>query len=81
MRVIDEINYPQFKLSIFYMNGKYILKFERGNLEQSYKISELDYIIKNVDDIKSTLTPAFLEKITQQFSTMELSMDEALKDF
>ena len=63
------------------MNGKYILKFERGNLEQSYKISELDYIIKNVDDIKSVLSEAFLENIMQQFSVMENTMNEALKDF
>ena len=44
MRILAEIPHPDCKISVFYMNQKYIVKFEKGNFEQSYKISELDYV-------------------------------------
>ena len=55
MRVIAEIPHPQIKISIFYMNQKYIIKFEMYNLEQTYKLSELDYIIRDVEDVKKAI--------------------------
>jgi hypothetical protein len=43
MRVIREFPFSErIKASLFSWNGKYILKLESGNLEQTYKISELD---------------------------------------
>ena len=42
MRVIAELPHPEFKISIFSMNQKFIVKIERGILEQSYKIPEMD---------------------------------------
>ena len=29
------------------MNGKYLLKFERGNMEQTYKLSEMDFLLRS----------------------------------
>ena len=55
MRVIKEISFSDCKASIFYMNQKYIIKFETGNLEQSYKLSELDYIISDVSNIEKLI--------------------------
>lgn len=42
MRVIAELPHPDCKITLFHMNQKYIIKFEQGTLEQSYKLSELD---------------------------------------
>ena len=42
MRVIAELPHPECKISIFSMNQKYIVKFEQGTFEQSYKLAELD---------------------------------------
>ena len=51
MRILAEIPHSACKITVFYMNQKYIVKFEKGNLEQSYKISELEYVISGVEDV------------------------------
>lgn len=43
MRIIQTIEHPKMRISIFQMNQKFILKFEFGPLEQSYKFDELDF--------------------------------------
>ena len=70
MRIIEEIQYPSFKLSLFYMNQKYILKFEQEYLEQSYKVSELYHEIADLNDVKAKLTDEFLERIETIFQSM-----------
>jgi hypothetical protein len=40
MRIIDTIPHPQLKISIFQMNGKYLVKFEAGSYEQTFKVDE-----------------------------------------
>jgi hypothetical protein len=80
MRVIAEIPHPQIKISIFYMNQKYIIKFEMYNLEQTYKLSELDYIIRDVEDVKKAITEDFITNVIQQFQNMILLQDELSKD-
>ena len=81
MRVIEEISYPQFKLSVFYMNGKYIINFSQGNLEQAFKISELDYIIKDVHDIKQIVNDEFIRIVLARFTEMNKQLATALIDF
>ncbi len=81
MRVIAEIPNPHCKIAIFYMNGKYMVQFTAGNYEQTFKISELDYIIKDVEDIKAIVSDDFVAKVMQRFATMHQQLDEALVDF
>ncbi|MFN3917800.1 MAG: hypothetical protein ACK4K0_08650 [Flavobacteriales bacterium] len=68
MRVIEEIPHPQLKITIFGWNEKYILKFEAGQYEQSYKISQLD--VMGVDELKEMITPEFLAKVMDRFTAM-----------
>ena len=70
MRIIEEIQYPSFKLSIFYMNQKYILKFEQEFLEQSYKVSELYHDVLNLNDVKAKITDEFIANIETIFESM-----------
>lgn len=70
MRIIEEIQYPSFKLSIFYMNQKYILKFEQEFLEQSYKVSELYHDVVNLNDVKAKITDEFIANIETIFESM-----------
>jgi hypothetical protein len=81
MRIIAEFPHPILKISVFDMNRKYILKFEKGNLEQTYKISELDYSIQGLEDIKKVMSPEFFEVILKQFESMESLLSNALKDY
>lgn len=71
MRILAEIPHPACKITVFYMNQKYIVKFEKGNLEQSYKISELEYIISGVDDVKKLINESFINQIMQRFQQMQ----------
>jgi hypothetical protein len=63
------------------MNQKYILKFERGNFEQSFKISEFDFLIKSIEDIKTIVDIIFIEKVNKRFQEMNAQFNEALKDY
>ncbi len=81
MRVIKEISYPKCKASIFYMNQKYIIKFENGSLEQAYKISELDYLISDVSDIEQIINSGLLKHVNDIFESMNESLINATINF
>lgn len=80
MRILAEIPHPACKITVFYMNQKYIVKFEKGNLEQSYKISELEYIISGVEDVKKLINESFIHQIMQRFQQMQQDLQHVLKD-
>ncbi|WP_164112490.1 MULTISPECIES: hypothetical protein [Sphingobacterium] len=75
MRVLAELPHPDCKISIFGMNQKFIIKFEQGNLEQSYKIAEAD-VLNGVNGIFEILDERFINKVLENFSTMRLSFNE-----
>ncbi|WP_293943522.1 hypothetical protein, partial [Sphingobacterium sp. UBA7249] len=54
----------------------FIIKFEQGNLEQSYKIAEID-IIGGVDGVFELLDEEFLKSVTDQFALMRQSFNSA----
>ena len=81
MRIIAEILHPSCKISVFYMNQKYIVKFEKGNFEQSYKISELEFVISGIEDIKKVINESLITSVLLRFEQMQLDLQSALKDF
>lgn len=81
MRIIAEIPHPSCKISVFYMNQKYIIKFEKGNFEQSYKISELDYVISGLEDIKKVINESLITSVLLRFEQMNKDLTGALSDY
>jgi hypothetical protein len=75
MRVVTEIPHPAVKITIFSWNGKYIIKLERGPLEQTYKVSELD-ILAEADIIKM-IDEDFISGALQRFAEMGKALQEA----
>lgn len=75
MRILAELPHPDCKISIFGMNQKFIVKFEQGNLEQSYKIAEAD-ILNGVDGVFEILDEKFINKVLENFANMRLSFKE-----
>lgn len=69
MRIIAELPHPDFKISIFNMNQKFIVKIEKGVLEQSYKISEMD-LTDGVNSVFELLDEAFLLTVSARFVEM-----------
>ena len=79
MRVIKQIQHPDCLISVFYWNGKYLLKYEVGHLEQTYKINELD-IASEEDVFTLAQMPTFVEKIIATFKQMHGDLREEAKD-
>lgn len=72
MRTIAELPHPDCKITIFGMNQKFIVKFEQGNLEQTYKIAEAD-ILGGVNGIFELLDEEFVNKVLLIFNQMRTS--------
>ena len=68
MRVIGDIPHPQMKITIFSWNGKYILKFEIGQFEQVFTISEMD--VMGLDAVKQMVDEAFINNVMKRFLEM-----------
>jgi len=69
MRVIAELPHPDCKITLFNMNSKYIIKFEKGKLEQTYKIAEID-ILGGVNGVFEILDEAFIQTVVLRFNNM-----------
>lgn len=76
MRLLAELPHPDCKISIFGMNQKFIIKFEQANLEQSYKISEMD-IIGGVNGVFELIDEEFLKSVNAQFAVMRQAFNAA----
>ena len=77
MRVIAELPHPECRITLFNMNQKYIVKFEQGTLEQSYKLSELDLSGGGANEIFEMLDEAFIGKVIERFKEMRSDFSEA----
>ncbi|MEC3879668.1 hypothetical protein [Parapedobacter sp. 10938] len=78
MRTIAELPHPDFKITIFSMNQKFIVKFEQGALEQVYKIAEAD-MTDGVDDVFQLIDAEFTEAVSKNFAEMRKSFVAAYK--
>ena len=59
------------------MNQKYIIKFEQGPLEQSYKISELELTGGGVNEVFQILDEDFINTVVERFKTMRSDFSAA----
>lgn len=76
MRTVAELPHPEFKITIFSMNQKFVIKFEQGTLEQVYKIAETD-IIGGVNGVFQLLDEPFTQTVSARFNEMRRTFIEA----
>ena len=77
MRIVDNIPHPSLTISIFQMNDKFLVKFEAGAMmEQTFKFYTED--VKNLDNLKTLINEAFIEKVRIRFNEMYLQLKETL---
>ena len=76
MRIVAELPHPDCKISIFAMNQKFIIKFEQGSLEQSYKVAETD-VIGGVNGVFELIDEQFIASVVNQFALMRQSFFDA----
>lgn len=78
MRVIAELPHPECKISIFSMNNKFIVKFEQGTLEQTYKLSEMD-VTDGINGLFQIIDDEFIATVIERFQSMRSHFNEAYK--
>ena len=78
MRVVKEINNDKCKITVFSWNGKYLIKLEQGDLEQTYKVDEMDLISEN--DIDEILNGQFVDEAMKLFRSMNNILTDATKE-
>lgn len=76
MRVVKEIPHPDFKITLFSWNNRYLIKLEQGLLEQTFKVSEMD--VTGEDDVIDLLDEKFLEDASRRFAEMGQSLHDAM---
>jgi hypothetical protein len=75
MRVVAEIPNPEMKVTVFSWNGKYLIKLEKGPLEQTYKVDEMD--VMGEADVRQMLDETFLGQALTRFRDMYQDLQQA----
>lgn len=79
MRVVKEFIQEEIRISIFSWNNKYIIKFEFGPLEQTFKASEMDILEES--DLELFWKGDFFEKVKQRFQEMGKTFRAQMENF
>jgi hypothetical protein len=75
MRVVAEIPNPEMKITVFSWSGKYLIKLEKGPLEQTYKVDEMD--VMGEADVRQMLDETFLRQALARFRDMYQDLQQA----
>lgn len=78
MRLVKELPHPRYKIQIFQYNGKFIVKIELGQFEQTYKIGETD--VSGLDEVEKMITQTLLSNALKRFVDMRTDWEEAFKN-
>lgn len=66
------------RISVFSWNNKYLLKLEAGNLEQTFKVDELDF--SSDEEALSLLSEKFMERAVLRFNDMAEALNDARRE-
>lgn len=77
MRLLKDVPHDRYKIQIFGYNGKYIVKIELGQFEQTFKIGELDVI--GLEEVEKMITPELLSNALKRFVEMRNDWEAAFK--
>ena len=66
---------PDLKISLYKWNAKFFVKFETPDLEQVFKISEMD---ANETTVREMIDEEFIQKVIQRFHDMYQDIGELL---
>tara|TARA_A100000171_G_scaffold11380_1_gene9281 strand:- start:4220 stop:4450 length:231 start_codon:yes stop_codon:yes gene_type:complete len=75
VRIVKEIPNSNCKITVFSWNGKFLIKLENGGFEQTFKVSELDVLEQELDEI---LNETFITEAIERFDDMAKSLRKAM---
>ena len=76
MRIVGEIPHDVCKITLFSWNNRYLIKLERGLLEQTYKINQFDIISEA--DLYKLVDASFIDGALRLFDEMDKNLQGAL---
>lgn len=80
MRYVGDIaNTKSYKIGLYTWNGKYIVKVEAGLYEQTYKVSEMDFLGDENDIHKLFTDETFLKTVFARFHQMHADFQEVIE--
>lgn len=68
MRVVKEFIKEDVRISVFSWNNKYIVKYELGPMEQTFKLSEMDVLDEG--DLVAFWEGEFFDLVNTRFAEM-----------
>ena len=78
MRVVKESTINDIRITVFSWNNKYLVKYEQGFIEQTYKINELD--MGSEEELSVFFAEDFLEKIQEKMDEMHQLRNNQLEN-
>ena len=78
MRIVKELVKEEIRISVFSWNNKYLLKFESGMVEQTFKINEMD--LEAEKDLDFFLSGEFWEGVKKRFDEMHQMLRNQLEN-
>jgi len=76
MRVVKELAFEDIRITVFSWNNKYLIKYEQGMVEQTYKVSEMDILEES--DLDPFFQKGFLDDIKIKFEEMHVLLRNQL---
>ncbi|HMV08631.1 MAG TPA: hypothetical protein PK325_05290 [Cyclobacteriaceae bacterium] len=78
MRIIGEIPHPDCRITLFAWNNRYIIKLEKGYLEQTFKIDQFD--LSSEKDLNVIVNEGFMREAMIRFEAMQESLRNTLEN-
>jgi hypothetical protein len=79
MRVVSNATKDGINITLFDWNNKYLLKFEVGGMEQTFKIAALD--ITEESDLDELMKGIFFDQVKERFHDMNQALLNAMENF
>jgi hypothetical protein len=73
MRVVKELSINEIRITVFDWNEKFLIKYEIGPMEQTYKISKWDILSEGDLEIK-IVSEEIISAVETQFNEMEKTL-------
>lgn len=77
MRILGYLDHPQLKITVFKTDTRISIKFENGQLEQTYKFRPNEHT-NSLRELQKLLDNTFLEQVEQRFRVMEQEFHASL---
>lgn len=77
MRIIKNLFNEEINITIFDFGLKYVVKFEKLGMEQTFKLDKLE--IGDVDDLETSINEELIKSIRNRFNEMNNEFNKFYK--